>query len=59
MVSNRFWYVEGEVTAYAAQKPIEFPSDAGAGRRPIFGGKFYAGDARPQSSNGTPDPNLL
>ncbi len=30
----------------------------GAGRLPIFGGKFYAGNLRPQSSNGAPDSSL-
>jgi hypothetical protein len=28
VVSNHLWYVEGQVAAYATQKPIEFPTDA-------------------------------
>jgi hypothetical protein len=30
----------------------------GAGRLPIFGGGFYAGNGSPQSSSGAPDPSL-
>src|SRR5262249_58237608 len=28
VVLNHLWYVEGQVAAYAAQKPIRFPTDA-------------------------------